>query len=158
MSKTLCPLLLSQFHDEGCATCLNDPAVIFFYNHAGWSYYKSGGEAPEDGHWRSARMLAAAEAWGKEVGLEFTWYDDWSLGMSHRQFYGEGGAYEEGEPTSCEVCIAELDGELLASLGCIDDADADYRRVIEAELADEALDAVLTALERQYKALLTELA
>lgn len=72
-----------------------------------------------------------------ERGITFRWSDDWEVG-SHREFFGPGSAYENSEPDTCEQCdVLDADGELLASLGCIDDADEDYRRTVEAELLSE---------------------
>lgn len=70
-------------------------------------------------------------------GCTFRWSDDWEVG-NHGAEYGE--AYAQGEPDTCEN--ADLFGPdgttLLASLGCIDDADEGYRAEIENDLAREA--------------------
>lgn len=109
----------------------------FFYDHGGYSY-KPGAETQEQGRIRCARELAVAETRAKDAGFEYEWSDDWAVG-SHKEYFGKGSAYEDGEPSTCESCVLRNeDGDVLASLGCIDDADADYRRVVEAELADEA--------------------
>lgn len=68
------------------------------------------------------------------IEFEFEWVDDWEI-ISHVDEYD---CYDE-EPTTCEGCICRLGGEVLASLWCIDDATDEYRRLIESELADEAL-------------------
>lgn len=45
------------------------------------------------------------------------------------------------EPSTCESAVLyDATGNILADLHCIDDADANYRRVIRAELALEAMD------------------
>lgn len=68
--------------------------------------------------------------------MRIVWSDDWEVG-NHFEEYGE--TYSEGEPEVCEQCIVFSEsGEVLASLGCIDDASDDYRRQIESELMDEA--------------------
>lgn len=44
------------------------------------------------------------------------------------------------QPTTCEAAIAlDREGDVLASLGCIDDAEENYRRVVAAGLYWEAL-------------------
>jgi len=109
-------------------------AVKFFYDHAGYSY-KTGMETPEQGRKRCARALANAEEQAFMSSWTYEWKDDWSV-CSHVQ---EFDTYTE-EPNTCQGCILRNEaGEVLASLWCIDDADANYRRVVEAELALEAL-------------------
>lgn len=109
-------------------------AVEFFYKYAGWSY-NPGTETPEQGRRRSARELARAELLAIDNGWEFEWRDDWSV-----DHVDEFEFYENGGPESCESCtLYSAEGEVLASLGCIDDATDEYRRVVEAELAQEAL-------------------
>lgn len=98
-------------------------AVAFFMEHAGYSY------DPE--------ALATAEEYAFNHSLEYRWADDWSV--DHQK---EFDCYEDGGPETCEYCqLIDVDGKVLASLGCIDDATASYRRVIEAELALEAMAA-----------------
>jgi hypothetical protein len=101
----------------------------FFYDNAGWSYGPD--ETPEEGRERNARELALAEAWAKAEGVEFIWEDDaW---VDHQS---DARHLDEAVPETCEVCTARL-GEHVESLGCIDDATDDYRRVVEADLAAE---------------------
>lgn len=110
----------------------------FFFDHAGYSYDPKK-ETQYEGQVRCARELAVAETRAQDAGFEYEWSDDWMVG-SHKEYFGKGSAYEDGEPNTCESCVLrDADGEILASLGCIDDADANYRRVVEAELAEEAL-------------------
>lgn len=114
-----------------------DKAIAFFYEHAGYSV--SPGETQEQGKRRTAERLARAELHATAQGWSFVWSDDWEVG-SHTEYYGPGSAYEDREPDTCENCdLFDADGDMIASLCCIDDADNNYRRVIEAELADEAL-------------------
>lgn len=108
-------------------------AVAFFHEHAGWGYDPAT-ETPEEGRQRSAERMAEAEAWAKAAGVSFRWSDDWGVG-SHVDEYDSHGE----EPETCEVCVAYLGGEVVAALGCVDDATDEYRRVIEAELAYEAM-------------------
>lgn len=108
-------------------------AAEFFYVHGGYSYDPEV-ETPDEGHRRTAAVLADAEAWARETGLTFQWEPDPSGTVHVREF----DCYE-AEPETCEVCTAyDADGEPVASLGCIDDATDAYRRVVEAELAHEA--------------------
>ena len=75
---------------------------------------------------------ARAEVDAIRVGMYVEWRDDWEVG-SHLKEFGE--AYESGEPTTCEVAILfDEAGNMLGSLGCVDDADTHYRRLVEAEL------------------------
>lgn len=111
-------------------------AFLFFLRNAGFSYDPKT-ETARAGRARCARELARAERDVRALGYTFGWSDDWEVG-NHYGFYGE--AYANGEPETCETCICRnADGEIVASLGCIDDADREYRRMIEAELALEAL-------------------
>ena len=112
----------------------------FFFTHAGFSYDPKR-ETKDVGRWRCSVALAEAEDVARRAGANFDWEDDWSLGVSHAEFYSdEAYPSNDGEPDSCESCTLVLDGEVLASLGCIDGADSDYRRVVEAELALEVID------------------
>ena len=73
--------------------------------------------------------------------LTIEWRDDWDVG-SHFEFNGEAYTDECGEPLepdTCEVCIVrDSNGNVLASLGCIDGADNAYRLEVETELLEEA--------------------
>lgn len=113
-------------------------AQQFFIDSAPWSYSPDT-ETPEVGQRRSAIRLAFAEEWVKQSGVQFEWGSDWDVG-SHRDFYGPDSVYADGEPSTCEGCMAiDEDGTVLASLMCIDDATDEVRRVVEAELALEAM-------------------
>lgn len=73
--------------------------------------------------------------WADRLGLVVRWESDWSVG-SHRVAYPD--AYDT-EPEEClSVTVFSRHGNVLASLGCIDDPDEAYRREIEAELINEA--------------------
>lgn len=117
------------------------PNELFFYEHAGYSHDPKT-ETAEQGRIRCAKELAEAERIAHNLNWETRWENDWDIG-SHKKFYGPGSCYEDSEPTTCEYAqLWDADGmHCLASLGCIDDATSAYRRVIEAELADEALAA-----------------
>jgi hypothetical protein len=86
-----------------------------------------------------------------DLDVQVTWEPDWSLPHSHEAEYGE--AYEglpNGEPETCEQALAYVDGEVYASLGCIDGADEAYRDEIERDLIDEALSAYFAEHWRDY--------
>ena len=106
----------------------------FFYDHAGYS--SATAEPAEDGHIRCAILLAEAEAWAKRKGITFAWEDDCDGDHS----YLEQESFAGYEITTCEFCVAySRKGNVKASLGCIDDATPEYRRVVEAELAREVM-------------------
>lgn len=109
------------------------PAEQFFYDNAGLSYIP-GKETPEEGRLRNALEYATAEEWARDYDADYQWSDDW--GIDHVAEFPD--AYDS-EPETCEACLMYIDGELVASLSCIDDADDNYRRIIEAELALEAI-------------------
>jgi hypothetical protein len=119
---------------------LDPAAVAFFAEHAGTSYNPAT-ETPEEGAERGARLFARAEAYAKAAGWTFTWRDDWELPHSHEQEFGEAySGMPDGEPETCEgVTLYDENDDVLESLGCVDDADSNYRRVVEAELALEAM-------------------
>jgi hypothetical protein len=120
---------------------------LFFYEHAGYSYDPKT-ETAEQGRIRCAMELARAEAYGRTLGYSFEWRDDWEIG-SHKDYFGDDSAYAKREPDTCEQCtMLDTDGKRMPfALGCIDDADANYRRVIEAELAEDAIAALDKEIE-----------
>ena len=127
-----------QADGDDCATPANS-REMFFFEHAGWSYQPAT-ETPNQGRMRCARDLALAERTAKSRGWQVRWTDDWSL--DHQR---EFDCYEDGDPETCEMAaLYDEEGTVLASLGCIDGATDEYRRVIEAELADEAMYEVVT--------------
>jgi hypothetical protein len=74
-------------------------------------------------------------------GLEVLWEPDWDLGgKTHEDWYGEAYAdLPNGQPDTCEVAyVVDDHGNVLASLGCIDNADEAYRREVERDLLSEA--------------------
>lgn len=117
-------------------TTPTEAAEEFFYKHAGWSYNPKT-ETAEEGRRRCAREMAAAERDAASLGIRVTWQPD-PYPVDHVK---EFDCYD-AEPETCEVATAYgPDGDVLASLGCVDDATPEYRRVVEAELADEAIGA-----------------
>lgn len=107
-------------------------AEQFFYEHAGYSFDPKT-ETQEQGKLRCAKELAEAERIAANLEWRFEWVDDWMGSHDWKEY--------SGEPATCEQCTVydPSSNRVLASLSCIDDADNNYRRVIEAELAAEAL-------------------
>jgi len=104
--------------------------IAFFYKHGG--YGRSPGQSVEEGRRESAERLARAEAFGESAGWKVSWTTD-------QDEYQLGDA--ETEPPS-EVLVATLldaDDNVLGSLGGIGDPDNNYKRVVEAELALDAM-------------------
>jgi len=133
-----------------------------------------GGYCTPPGKTACALRAAHNEARAREVGIEFRWEpDDWLDFGDNRDEKAKReqrcqdcnelpwnfAALLDGNARqpkySCEhyseSCCAVLDGEVLASLGGITDADRNYRRVIESDLASEALD-IHDRLEREQEA------
>ncbi len=109
-------------------------AYLFFLRHA-WYSYNPETQTKQQGRAACARRLAAAERDARALGYTFEWEDDWTVG-DHFRAYGE--AYANGEPATCETCLMrDSAGKVVQSLGCVDNATREYRRVIEAELALE---------------------
>lgn len=111
------------------------PAERFFYEHAGYSY-KPKAETREQGRIRCAIALAKAEIEASNVGLTFVW--DWDE-CPDLSWMSEEELAQEHEVLCCRIPDPENTRYSLASLCGIVDADANYRRVIEAELASEAM-------------------
>lgn len=112
----------------------------FFWQHAGYSFDPTT-EGKAQGRRRCAEYLAAGEAWAEEQGVTFTWEYDPDVDLS---FMTES---EQAEPHDAEVCIARYaDGTMAGCFGGIIDADRNYRRVVEAELAADAQHEAMAAL------------
>ncbi|MCR4302123.1 MAG: hypothetical protein NUV51_10970 [Sulfuricaulis sp.] len=123
----------------------------FFLKHAGYSYSPET-ESPMQGRIRVARALAKAERKARDMGISFQWEMDDYLSSEWIDANKDGG--RNCDPWHTWYCCArppieDADtygaGEVLASLGGIDfGRDGEpwgdpYRRVVEAELAIEAL-------------------
>ena len=107
-------------------------AYLFFLHHAGYSYDPKT-QTKQQGRAACARRLAKAERGARALGYTFEWRDDWSVGDHVKEF----DCYTE-QPSTCETCLMlGSNGKVVRSLGCIDGATREYRRVIEAELALE---------------------
>lgn len=81
--------------------------------------------------------------------LSVVWEDDWSLGTSHYVEYGEAYTDAEGNPDEPDTCerayVEDQNGDVWASLHCIDGADDAYRAEIAGQLLEEAREAVAEA-------------
>lgn len=111
-------------------------AVAFFREHAGYSY--GAGETPAQGRTRGAITLARAEAGAKEHGWSVEWeYDaEACIGCDCGS---DDCPCSTGEPHETFVAMLNDDKDrVIGSLGSICEPTREYRRVIEAELADEA--------------------
>ncbi len=116
------------------------PSEQFFYDHAGYSFDPRT-ETKESGRVRCAQALAAAEQRyldaHRDSGVRIVWETDEQSWSDWRVDSRSGDT--DSEPDTIEqACILDASGLCLASLGGIEDADDDYRRVIRAELALEA--------------------
>lgn len=131
-------------------------AEQFFHDNAGFSWNPQT-ETQEQGKERCAREIARAEEYAREHG----WYAEWELEQENpRDVLGEpdevnGPFYDPtNDFVSCVLWSNPDDSpaftsEVLASLGMIEESKdvrerQNYRRVIEAELALEALMGIET--------------
>jgi hypothetical protein len=106
-------------------------AYSFFLKNAGYSVAQ--GETQIQGRRRSARELAQAEQWARENGVTFSWEPDQDADPNDWDGDGPIGENAEG-------CVARCaSGGVLVALWSIWDASAEYRRVVQAELASEAM-------------------
>jgi hypothetical protein len=118
-------------------------AVAFFYEQAGWSYNPSN-ETAEEGRARGALRLATAEDYAQTHDWMFAWEPD------PEPCYCDADSHEH----EVEFCVLFdrahddfdavgrlLKRRILASLYGICGATREYRRVVEAELALEAMPA-----------------
>lgn len=104
-------------------------AYHFFLKHAG--YCVKPGETRRQARIRCAKELVVAEKRGQAAGFTFEWVPDFDADLSW---------LEPGQVVH-EVygCVAYDGTTVVGSLWGICDPDANYRRVIQAELASEAL-------------------
>ena len=109
--------------------------IRFFAANAGYSV--------PPGRMACAKSLAEAEALAEEIGLTVTWetdqYPDLDFCIEKDRKDFEAGRFE--------ILSAHIEGdggEILASLGgiWIKPSDKSYRRVVEAELFQEALEEI----------------
>lgn len=107
---------------------------LFFFENAGYSYKAP--ESAEQGRIRCAIELAKAEEYARGLGWEFEWEPDQSPDLS---WMSDEERSQEHEVLCCRIPDPSNPKYSLASLCGIVDADRNYGRVIEAELAIEAL-------------------
>lgn len=93
-----------------------------------------------------ALQMARAEIAARNTDVIYTWgFDDYCDDSFVDTWDNTGKARKQwdAQDHACEYCdLHDADGNLLASLCGIWDASADYRRVVQAELALEAIDAI----------------
>ncbi len=113
----------------------NRTAYHFFLSHAGYSYDPKT-QTRMQGRIACARHLAYAEERAKRYGCSFAWEIDQDIDSSEWS--------DDPEPWHTWSCIArDANGKVFASLCGIDFGrdgqpwGEPYRRVVEAELADE---------------------
>jgi hypothetical protein len=82
----------------------------------------------------TAIILARAEILAQEAGCTFAWEHDAEDWADLQREFSDHALM----PTNTDICFMyDASGQLLGSLGAIWDADANYRRVAEAEVAGE---------------------
>lgn len=118
--------------------------VEFFRKHAGYSYDPTT-ETAEQGRQRCAENLAAAEGIARNAGVSFEWIiDPEERGGTRRNPYPLYGCIAHdhlgGHATSLWAIDFGRDGSPYSD---------DYRRVVEAELALELFNNMLTQEEQQ---------
>ena len=107
----------------------------FFYAHAGYNYDPKT-ETRGQGHRRCARALAEAEEHARRMGWVAEWVRD------EEPWEGDGEA-----PSEVLGCILKNQrGEVLDALWSIGDPTREYRRVVEAELAEEARGEIMASI------------
>lgn len=118
-------------------------AQQFFFDNAGFSYDPQR-ETEDAGKARCAAQLADAELRLREAI---------ACGVASVQWVHDADGWRDRSENveSVECCLLFIGESIAASLGAIEDADDNVRRVTEAELALEADDALAEAL-RGYAA------
>ena len=108
---------------------------FFFYQNAGYSY-DAKTETAEQGRIRCAKDLAEAETVAQRLCYVFEWGFDECPDLS---WMSDEEREQEHEVLCCRIVDPENPRYSLASLCGITDPDSRYRRLIEAELAAEAI-------------------
>jgi hypothetical protein len=106
-------------------------AYDFFYRHAGYGY--GPGETPEQGRKKGAAALAKAEQEATARGWTVKWEED------PEGWDSIGDIDPDDVREILSAVLYDEDGKVLESLGGIVNPDRNYSRVVEAELALEAL-------------------
>ena len=120
-------------------------AVEFFKAQAGYGYNPET-ETPDEGKQRCAEQLAQAETLAKQLGYFAVWEQDQD-GCVGCDCQSPDCACSNGDEHECLVCLLydgskPLDEGVMwpvASLGSVCQPSREYMRVVEAELALEAL-------------------
>ena len=114
------------------------PAEVFFYENAGYSHDPKT-ETAEQGRIRCAKDLAKAEAEAErlEWSYEWPWDDSGCSGCDCGSDECDCSAGRSHETLGC--VLKDADGNVLESLWGICNPSRSYARVVEAELASEAL-------------------
>ena len=120
---------------EAKARKILTPDQLFFYLNAGYSHDPKT-ETAEQGRIRCAVSLAKAEEIGQRLGYQFEWEFDECPDLS---WMSDEDREQEHEVLCCRIPDPKNPRYSLASLCGIIDPDSKYRRVIEAELASEAI-------------------
>lgn len=128
-------------------------AEQFFFDNGGYSYDPKT-ETAEQGKLHCAERMAKAELEGRNAGLSFQW----------RQDDRDSSEWSEEKPSWAQyVCVCfGPDGAMLDSLSGVDfgrDGTPEsnpYRRVVEAELASEALTQLPESLDASLERMLPE--
>ena len=115
----------------------------FFYDNAGSSYDPKT-ETKEQGQERGARRLAEAETYAAQSGWTFEW------GQDDRCDHGKDC---DNHSHMAEYCLLSNGDEVLASLSMICGPTSDYRRVVQAELALEAMPTPVSLATEIFNAL-----
>lgn len=112
--------------------------VKFFFDNAGFSYDPKI-ETEQQGHQRCAMELAKAEEYARQQELIFEWQgNDTCIACDCGDSKCKCCKGKRHESFTCLLWDAESKN-VLASLGSICEPTSEYRRVIEAELALEAM-------------------
>ena len=111
---------------------MNKQAYRFFKAHAG---YRVGFHAVD------AAALARAEDWASKQSVEYVWDGDPDTDLGDHEYWCTAEARGEDHDHEGFQVVAQIPAQTLSSLGGIIDPDDNYRRVVEAELALEAMPA-----------------
>jgi hypothetical protein len=121
-------------------------AYQFFLKHAGYSHDPKK-ETPMQGRIRCARELAKAERKARDGGFAFRWSIDPDGSSADWIERGEDGGPDMNPWQVWQCAMLNSEGCVVASLHGIDFGrdgqpwDQPYRRVVEAELAEEGMTA-----------------
>ena len=106
-------------------------AFRFFLNNAGY--------VTPPGRVACAAALAKAERKAHDLGIQFVWVADHDADLGDHEYWCDAAKHRQPCSHNAEGCMVMINGSDVASLWGIIDADSNYRRVVEAELAAEVL-------------------